>query len=291
MILKSNGSLLAAAALFGGVMAVAGAAHATSIGVQFVNASNTNSVALTAAQVAGAGSYAQSNWNVASSANQTSYTDAGGSAAYEGSLSTLTDGTTAATSVGANGGSVTFNYSDIHKFFTGYTIGASGDPSNTTTDANAILMSGAVENDTNSATKATVLEFGNVAPGSYNVVLYNVWQASNEFQASVNGGAPVDVWEQAGQTFGAESPNETWVTNPNPSASTDVSNYLVFNNISPDSNGNISLAFLKNSSSLAGSEGVNAIQLVSTPEPAPLALLALGGLGLMLLQRKTRMPA
>ena len=148
MILKSNGLILAAAALFGGVMAVAGAVHATSIGVQFYNASTTNSVALTAGQIAGAGSYAQSNWNVASSANDVFYTDAGGSGAYKGSLSTLADGSTGATSVGADGTSVTFNYSDAHKFFQGYTIGASGDPSNTTTDANAILMSGGLENDT-----------------------------------------------------------------------------------------------------------------------------------------------
>ena len=59
MILKSNGSVLAAAGLFGGVMAVAGAAHATSIGVQFYQSASGSNAALKPTQSAGYGAYAQ----------------------------------------------------------------------------------------------------------------------------------------------------------------------------------------------------------------------------------------
>lgn len=296
MILKSNGSLLAAAALFGGVMAIAGAVHATSIGVKFSETGDgltypsfTGTAGVTTAN-GGSGNYAQANWNNVAGEEGVKITS--------GSVATLTD-STGATALGAGGNNITFGYSTAHYFNATKSV-QNGSVAGTTNPATPTLdqqlVSGAIENDEGTAATAT---FGNVNPGSYTVVLYTVFQGSGAYSGgadfSINGGTAVTILEQSGNStastgFDAASPT-AWMSNPGASSTASaVSNYLVFTGVTPDANGNIAVSWKKDS--LGGVDsygnGVDAVQLVSVPDPAPLVLTALGGLGLMLLRRKTR---
>ena len=106
MILKSNGSLLAAAALFGGVMAVAGAAHATSIGVQFLDATNGFGDNPVTGSVAGAGGYTQSVWN------EVKIADHNGSTISQTTYPWTATGLTVTDSAG-NTSPITFSYSSV----------------------------------------------------------------------------------------------------------------------------------------------------------------------------------
>lgn len=292
MILKSNGSLLAAAALFGGVMAVAGTVHATSIGVQFYDTADGSNAALTASQSAGYGSYAQSNFNTYNAANASVQ----GSAPYStyGSMSTLVSSSGAA-SVGANGGSVTFSFAGGHKF-----NHTSGVFKSATATANATLTSDGIENDSHGISAATTATFGNVASGEYSVLVYIPWNiptASGNPEVTyvhltVAGASTQAAYfnEQQASEFYA---NPVFMTNPNPttpSGTADLSNYALFTGISPDANGNITISLDKPSgTSYQPSIGMDAFQLVSAaavPEPATLALFGAAGAGLLLLSKR-----
>jgi uncharacterized protein (DUF2141 family) len=271
MILKSNGSLLAAATLFGGVMAIAGAVHATSIGVQFTETGDGKTVPVPAATSAGYGSYAQANWNQISGPNSGS--------TYTGSI------TAPMNSAGAASTGITFSYAGVHEFNQGASSGA---PAN----GNEDLLSGAavVESSSSPAT----LSFSGLGSGTYSLLVYTDYQGNgtNAYGAkfSVNGGSGSYVLEQDAAAFYA---TPTFTSNPAATAAgvSKVSNYLLFTNLTPVS-GTISISYEENSAVSGGTGhiGVNAIQLVTpaVPEPAPLALLAIGGLGLVLLRRKAR---
>lgn len=289
MILKSNGSVLAAAALLGGVIATAGAVHATSIGVQFKETGNGDTVELNNSVstigpvqnlTAGFGSYAQNNWNEVAGSGSSSYSTS--------------------SPISLSGTTVTLSISNAHKFnqangVTSVNNGGSGSTSSPT--ANEVLLSGGLEND--SGGTPTTIEFQNVAAGTYNLVLYTAFQGNGSYAGavgfSVNGGADTYIVEQDGAAF---YPNDTFVTNPTTNvgdlSTGSVSNYLLFNNVSPV-NGNITITYGKYASGTVANDGngnaVDAVQLSSVPEPASLALLALGGLGLIPLRRKNQTPA
>ena len=290
MILKSNGSLLAAAALFGGVMAVAGAAHATSIGVQFYDTADGSNAALTASQTAGYGSYAQANFNTY---NASGAYESAGTYVYSGSVPTLMDSTGAA-SVGANGGSVTFSFANGHKF-----NHTSGGFKSATASANATLTSDGIENDSHGISAATTATFGNVASGKYSVLVYIPWNIPTlngnpevtYVHLTVAGASTQAAYfnEQQASEFYS---NPVFMTNPNPatpSGTANLSNYALFTGISPDANGNITISLDKPSGTSYGpSIGMDAFQLVSAPvpEPATLALFGAAGAGLLLLSKR-----
>ena len=290
MILKSNGSILAAAALFGGVMAVAGAVHATSIGVQFYDTADGSNAALTPTQSAGYGAYAQANFNTY---NASGAYESAGTYVFSGSISTLVDASGAA-SVGANGGSVTFSFANGHKF-----NHTSGSFNSATATPNMTLMSDGIENDSHGISAATTATFGNVAPGKYSLLVYIPWNIPTlngnpevtYAQLTVTGSSTqsANFNEQQASEFDS---NPVFVTNPNPatpSGTTDLSNYALFTGISPDANGNITISLDKPSGTSYGpSIGMDAFQLVSAPvpEPATLALFGAAGVGILLLSKR-----
>lgn len=129
---------------------------------------------------------------------------------------------------------------------------------------------------------------------------------------SVTGTDNVYVIEQAGGATSATNMNSTlanfafdgstYISNPvtfgtQPTA---VSNYVSWENVVPDSSGNIELEWNKYSSTGITTDtnvtvdGISAIQLIATPnvpEPASLGLLALGGSSLLIRRRKNRAKA
>ena len=101
----------------------------------------------------------------------------------------------------------------------------------------------------------------------------------------MNGGSSVQTGQQDGEDFTLGG--DAFSTSSTPTSSTTV-NYLVFQNVTPDSNGNITLNF-KNISGTAAS--LDAVQLIepapaSTPEPATLGLFLAGGLALVVAKRR-----
>ncbi len=290
MILKSNGSVLAAAALLGGVIATAGAVHATSIGVQFYDTADGSNAALTASQSAGYGGYAQANFNTYDGAG--AYESAG-TYIFSGSVSTLVD-STGATSVGANGGSVTFSFANGHKF-----EHTSGGFKTATATPDTTLMSDGLENDSHGIAAASTATFGNVASGKYSVLVYIPWNIpllnGNPEVAYIHltvAGASTQSAYFNEQEASAFDSNPVFMTNPNPSSASgtaDLSNYALFTGISPDANGNIVISIDKPSGTTYGpSIGMDAFQLVSAPvpEPATLAIFGAASAGVMLLSRR-----
>jgi hypothetical protein len=62
-----------------------------------------------------------------------------------------------------------------------------------------------------------------------------------------------------------------------------LANYVEFNGLNiPSDGGSITLSDMF----IANNPGINALQLVAVPEPATLGLMAIGGLGLLLIGRK-----
>jgi hypothetical protein len=286
MILKSNGSVLAAAVLIGGTMAMAGAVHAAPIGVQFKETGNGDTVELNNAVstvgpvqnlTAGYGSYAQDNWNEVAGSGSSSFSSS--------------------SPIALAGTAITLSISNAHKFnqangVTSVNNGGAGSTASPT--ANEELLSGGLEND--SGGTPTVIEFSNVPTGSYDLVLYTAFQGNGSYAGAasftINGGAPVYAVEQDGAAF---YPSDTFVSNPqsNPAnlSTSSVSNYLLFQNVTPVS-GNITISYGKYASGTVASDSngnaVDAVQLSSVPEPATLALFGAAGVGLMLLRRKNR---
>ncbi len=290
MILKSTGRMIAAAACLGGAMAIAPIVNASSIGVKFAETGDgytfptfAGTAGVTTAN-GGSGNYAQGNWNNLAGEEGTKITS--------GSLTSLTDNT-GATALGAGGNDITFAYTTAHYLNATKSVTSTN---NATSTPDQQLVSGAIEND--EGTPATA-EFSNVAPGTYSVVIYTLFQGSGAYSGganfSINGGTAVTLLEQSGTAFSIPA-TTAWMSNPGAtSTSSGVSNYYVFSGISPDASGNVTLSWFKNS--LGGVDGngngLAAIQLVSatTPEPASLALLAAPAIGLLLVRRKARVTA
>ncbi len=278
MILKANGSLLAAA-LFGGVIAVAGAAHATSIGVQFLDSPNGEGNNPINGSVVGAAGYTQSVWNGitvadhnASSVSQATYPWTATGLAVKDTSGGISPITFSFSSVGTQATTTYYEY-----------------PQTPPVTAQEKLLSGSIISFGSGGT----VEFGSVPTGSYTLVAYLASQFGNGPNGtsgevagfSVNGGTAVQAGEQDGKDFTLGG--DVFSTSSTPSSSTTV-NYLVFQNVTPDSNGNITLNF-KNISGTAAS--LDAVQLIepppaSTPEPATLGLFLAGGLALVVAKRR-----
>ncbi len=271
--------------------ATAATATAASLGVKFAETGDgdtfptfTGTAGVTTAN-GGSGNYAQSNWN--------NVVGEEGVKGVSGTGISLVDSTGAASAV-------TFGYSAGHYFNASKTDEGGAGPTPPTADEE--LVSGALENDEGTAATA---EFSHVSPGSYTVVLYTVFQAASSSGAysgaatfTVNGADSTVVLDQGGNfgypnSFDAPGPT-AWVTNPNPSSTSAPSNYVVFNNVSPDSSGNITIAWSKYTGGAFSSDGtgngVDAVQLISAavPEPASLMLMGLGALVLPMLARRKR---
>ncbi len=277
MILKSSGSIVAAAALVSGVMAVAGAVHATSIGVQFLDANTGYGDNPVNGQMVGAPGFTQSVWNEVAVNDHNAN---GGYASYNPNWSgaglSLSDSSGAASSI-------TLSYSSLgsQRSNTYYTFPQSG-----LTEQEKFLSGGII-----SFGSGGYVQFNNVPTGSYSLVAYlannygdgsyNISKEAAGF--SVNGGSPVVTGEQNGKNF--TTSGDVYVTSTSPSSST-VLNYLVFSGVTPAS-GNITLNF----KDISGVDvGVNAVQLIApagaTPEPATVALFGAAGAGILLLSRR-----
>jgi hypothetical protein len=279
MILKSNGSVLAAAALLGGVIATAGAVHATSIGVQFLDANNGFGNNPVNGSTAGAAGYTQSVWNGISVAD------------HNGNTTSQTKYPWAATGLALNDSSgsastITLSYSSVGTQATNTYYEYPQTPPVT---AQEKLLSGSII----AFGAGGYVQFGNVPTGNYTLVAYLASQFGNGPNGtsgevagfSVNGGSAVQAGEQDGEDFTLSS--DTFTTSSSPTSSSTV-NYLVFQNVAPDGNGNITLNFKDMSGTAAA---IDAVQLIepastSTPEPATLALFAAGGLALVALKRR-----
>ncbi len=285
---ESHVKMFALAAALG-LAAIAATASAASIGVKFAETGDgdtfptfTGTAGVTTAN-GGSGNYAQSNWNNV--------------AGEEGIKGTSASGISLVDSSGA-ASTVTFGYTSAHYFNATKTNEGSGAPASPTADQE--LVSGALENDEGTASTAT---FSNVSPGKYTVVAYTVFQAavasgaySGAATFTVNGSDSTVILDQGGN-YGLPSSFDgstgagptAWITNPNPTSTSDPSNYVVFSNVSPDANGNITLGWSKYTGGAFSNDGtgngVDAVQLIPvvTPEPASLGLLGLGVLGLPLL--------
>ena len=281
MILKSNGLILAAAALFGGVMAVAGAVHATSIGVQFLDAGNGFGDNPVNGSVAGAGGYTQSVWN------EVTVADHNGSSTSKTTYPWAATGLTVTDSAG-NTSPITFSYSSVGTQSTNTYYEYPQTPPVTTQEK---LLSGSII----SFGAGGYVQFGSVPTGSYTLVAYVASQFGNGPNGtsgevagfSVNGSGAIQTGEQDGEDFTLSG--DVFSTSSSPTSATNV-NYLVFPNITPDSNGNITLNFKDISGTAAA---LDAVQLVgppstSTPEPATLGLFMAGGIALLVAKRRGR---
>jgi hypothetical protein len=272
-----------------GLGAIAATATAASIGVKFAETGDgdtfptfTGTAGVTVAN-GGSGNYAQSNWN--------NVVGEEGLKGVSASNIALVDSTGAASPI-------TFGYTSAHYFNATKTNEGGTGPASPTADQE--LVSGALENDEGTPATAT---FSNVSPGSYTLVAYTVFQAATASGAysgaatfTVNGSDSTVVLDQGGNYGLPDSFDGTtgagptaWMTNPNPSSTSAPSNYVAFTNVSPDANGNITLAWSKYTGGAFANDstgnGVDAIQLIPavTPEPASLGLLGLGVLSLPLI--------
>lgn len=69
-------------------------------------------------------------------------------------------------------------------------------------------------------------------------------------------------------------------------------NYVIFNNVTPDANGDIAGSYIPNpldgvgNSNLSGEGSFNGLQLISVPEPGALGLIALGGAAALAKRRR-----
>ena len=165
MILKSNGSLLAATALFGGVMAVAGAVHATSVGVQFLDATNGFGKNPVNGSMVGAAGYTQSVWN------EIAVADHNGSTTSQATYPWTATGLAVKDSAGSTS-AITFSYSSVGTQSTNtyYTY-----PQIPAVTAQEKLLSGSIISFGGGGN----VEFGNLPTGNYTLVAYLASQFGN----------------------------------------------------------------------------------------------------------------
>lgn len=153
-----------------------------------------------------------------------------------------------------------------------------------------LLGTAAVANGTD-PTETFVLD--HVPAGTYKLYLYGAnYDNDRGTLFAVNSGTA-----DMGIT-GTLNGNPTHDSNLVPAPSfVEGANYVVFNNVVPDSNGNITITATPNpadgvgNANLPGEADVNGLQLINTtaaaiPEPASLGLLCLGGTGLLTRRRR-----
>jgi hypothetical protein len=135
---------------------------------------------------------------------------------------------------------------------------------------------------------------------NYNLSYTNINLTAGSGTNPVTGTNSVNVLEQAGSANATDlaQPNgvfdgTTFLSAPvdaaNPSAPSSVSNYVIFTGVSPDANGNVTVKWAATSfgvpSGFAVYQGIDAVQLVTVPEPATAALL---GIPVLFLAKRTR---
>ncbi len=221
------------------------------IGVNFVEDNNTTPESLAATQSAGL--YPQTNWN------NTPYLGKTGNQ-ETAAISNLNNASGSATGV-----SLSLVYYDAYA--SPYTA----------TTPDGILLNNIVKTGA-SAGNVDTFEFSNVPAGTYDLVGYVALDTGiPDFIASFIGSTTVSTGATPlVETESASTPIFTVAT------TTTAGNYFELDGVSP-SGGNLTLDF-------AGANSVNVgiagIQLLSAPEPATLALLAIGGAGLLLIGRR-----
>ena len=130
----------------------------------------------------------------------------------------------------------------------------------------------------NGANPLGTFTLNNVPAGAYRLFLYGTnFDHNRGTTFTVSSGAP---------DGGVSSTLNNTIT-----SFIEGNNYVVFNNVQPDSSGKISGTFFPNpadgvgNNNLSGEGSLNGLQLVRVPEPASAALLMLGGFGLLARRR------
>lgn len=231
------------------------AAAAPYLGVQYQNQTATHSIALSPTEIAGL--IPQANFNVVAAVRS-------GSAVTSAPL--------------ADSAGVTTDVTVSHIANESWVTGAYSDPSRTY--PNAKLLSGASKH--RSTTQEAIYTFNNVPDGVYDLIVYTANDQANVAGAYTLGDTTFHVINQQGSAF-----DGTFIQafNTDPDGTKDVGNYIQFDNISPVE-GAITMTTL-----LVGSGNgiaVSGFQLVAVPEPAGLALLALGAPALLRRNRRSQ---
>ena len=115
--------------------------------------------------------------------------------------------------------------------------------------------------------------FGNVAAGTYDLIVYTVNKGGPTSGDYTVGTKTFYITQQQGDVGIAGAFGNVWLQASNTTnldTSRDLGNYVRFNGITPDVNGNITLTGSKNAA-------INALQLSAVPEPASIGLLMISG--------------
>ncbi len=148
---------------------------------------------------------------------------------------------------------------------------------------NEILLDG--ESKTSGTGNVMTYTLNNVPSGSYDLIVYILNDDASLVNANYTVGATTYyVTEQGGS--GIDTGAFTQASNTNSSGPRDVGNYVEFYGISPSA-GSIELSGVSPGGGNANA-AVNGFQLLSAPEPASLAILAVASGALLLLRRQRR---
>ena len=231
--------LIAAGAI---VLPTLSAEAALLIGVQFPHGQNADSThALVPTQTAGVIPQASFNAITALTASNVALVD---------SLATAT--------------AVTFSISATDAWHTGIWVDGYS-------NANFTLVSGKVGAawDANGSTYT----FGNVAAGTYDLIVYTVNKGDPTSGDYTVGTKTFYITQQQGDVGIAGAFDNVWIqaiNTINSNTSRDLGNYVRFDGITPDKNGNITLTGSKDAA-------FNGLQLSAVPEPASIGLLMISG--------------